>query len=251
MGDSVTNSTKKGWLTAILELGAWAGTLLSGILAEMISRKYTILVNVFIFVLGVVIQTTAAVGGPQEILAGRFITGFGVGGLAMTCPLYCAEIAPAEVRGSLVALQQLAITFGIMISFWFDYGTNFIGGTGETQSQAAWLVPLSLQLVPAFTLGIGMLWMPFSPRWLIHHEREEEAIAVLCSLRNLPLEHDLLKLELLEIKAQSLFEKRTEKEKFPHLERKTKWSYFVLEWKGLASLFTSWPMFRRVIVATG
>lgn len=44
-----------------------------------------------------------------------------------------AEISPAEVRGSLVALQQLAITFGIMISFWIDYGTNFIGGTGASQ----------------------------------------------------------------------------------------------------------------------
>lgn len=46
----------------------------------------------------------------------------GVGSLSMAVPLYNAEIAPPEVRGSLVALQQLAITFGIMISFWIDYG---------------------------------------------------------------------------------------------------------------------------------
>jgi len=73
-------------------------------------------------------------------------------------------MSPPEVRGSLVALQQLAITFGIMISFWIDFGTNFIGGTGETQSEAAWRVPLALQLVPAFILGVGILFMPFSPR---------------------------------------------------------------------------------------
>jgi len=51
------------------------------------------------------------------------VTGLGVGSLSMAVPLYNAEIAPPEVRGSLVALQQLAITFGIMVSFWIDYGS--------------------------------------------------------------------------------------------------------------------------------
>ena len=71
--------------------------------------------------------------------------------------LYSAELAPPEVRGSLVALQQFSITFGIMISFWIDYGTNYIGGTGSTQSEAAWRVPIALQLCPAIILGIGTL----------------------------------------------------------------------------------------------
>lgn len=57
---------------------------------------------------------------------GRFVTGLGVGSLSMAVPLYNAEIAPPEVRGSLVALQQLAITFGIMVSFWIDYGLEFL-----------------------------------------------------------------------------------------------------------------------------
>ena len=69
------------------------------------------------------------------------------------------------MRGSLVALQQLAITFGIMVSFWIDFGTNYIGGTGATQSEAAWRIALALQLVPAIILGIGILFMPFSPRY--------------------------------------------------------------------------------------
>lgn len=64
---------------AILELGAWVGTLYSGVLAERISRKYTILVNVVIFCIGVIVQTTAAVGGSSNILGGRFVTGMGVG----------------------------------------------------------------------------------------------------------------------------------------------------------------------------
>lgn len=75
MGEYVTDSTKKGWLTAILELGAWIGTLLSGFIAEVLSRKYSVLVASAVFMLGVVIQATAITGvGHDAILAGRFIT---------------------------------------------------------------------------------------------------------------------------------------------------------------------------------
>jgi MFS family permease len=86
---------------------------------------------------------TAFSAGHSSILGGRFITyvyqfllfayrdstnmnsGMGVGSLSMIVPMYNAEVAPPEVRGSLIALQQLAICFGIMISFWIDYGTNY------------------------------------------------------------------------------------------------------------------------------
>lgn len=92
MGEYTTNPTKKGWLTSILELGAWFGTLYSGFLAEVLSRKYAILVNTGIFILGVVIQCTAIQAGYQSILAGRFITGMGVGSLSMIVPM-CMSFA--------------------------------------------------------------------------------------------------------------------------------------------------------------
>jgi MFS family permease len=70
------NSSKQGWLVSILELGAWLGTMYSGFLAEVLSRKYAILVNVAIFIIGVVVQTTAIAGsGHSSILGGRFVTG--------------------------------------------------------------------------------------------------------------------------------------------------------------------------------
>lgn len=157
--DSTADQTKKGWLTAILELGAWIGTLMSGFVAETLSRKYGILVAVSVFVLGVVIQATAQYGGHEVILGGRFITGMGVGSLAIIVPIYNSEVAPPEVRGALVALQQLAITFGILISFWIGYGTNFIGGTElGKQKDTAWLLPICLQLFPAAILFFGMLF---------------------------------------------------------------------------------------------
>lgn len=75
MGVYVTDSTKMGWLTSILELGAWLGCLYSGFLSEILSRKYAIIVNVGVFIIGVVVQTTAIKAGHSAILGGRFVTG--------------------------------------------------------------------------------------------------------------------------------------------------------------------------------
>lgn len=63
MGDYDSNKpadqSRKGWLTSILELGAWFGTMLSGFMAETASRKYGILIATAVFILGVIIQSTA------------------------------------------------------------------------------------------------------------------------------------------------------------------------------------------------
>ena len=170
--------------------------------------------------------------------------------MSVNVPNYNAEVAPPEVRGSLVALQQLSITVGIMLSFWVDYGCQFIGGNSDGQSDAAWLVPISLQLVPGLILGIGMIFMPFSPRWLVHHGREEEARGVLSRLRGLSQDQELIELEFLEIKAQSVFEKRVTTEKWPHLAELTPMNTFKLQFVAIGSLFRTKAMFRRVIAAT-
>lgn len=74
MDGYIDNPTLKGWLTAILELGAWLGAILSGFVAEVCSRKYGVLIMTAVFVLGVIIQVTSIAGGHEPILAGRFIT---------------------------------------------------------------------------------------------------------------------------------------------------------------------------------
>ncbi|KAH9850320.1 general substrate transporter [Lenzites betulinus] len=248
MASAVNDPNTKGWLVSILELGAWLGVLFTGYLADKLSRKYTIVLAVIVFCIGVIVQTTAF--APSSIFGGRFITGLGVGSLSMAVPLYNAELAPPEVRGSLVALQQLAITFGIMVSFWIDYGTNYIGGTGETQSEAAWRVALALQLVPAIILGVGILFMPFSPRWLVNNARDDEALQVLSRARRLPPNSDLVQIEFLEIKAQYLFEKETSAIKFPHLQDGSRMSNFKLGLYDYLSLLKSRPLLYRVLVGS-
>ncbi len=95
-----------------------------------------------------------------------------------------------------------------------------------------------------------MLFMPFSPRWLVHHGREDEARRVLSRLRGLPADHELVELEFLEIKAQSQFEKRTVAEHFPELREQTAWNSFRLQFVAVQSLFRTRSMLRRVAVAT-
>lgn len=86
--DDNADQTKKGWLTAILELGAWFGALSSSFIAEYLSRKIGIIVATSVFIVGVCVQTIAVSGsGPSATLAGRFITGWGVGSVSMIVPI--------------------------------------------------------------------------------------------------------------------------------------------------------------------
>ncbi|KAJ5665148.1 sugar transporter [Penicillium maclennaniae] len=213
-------STIQGWLVAALELGAWAGALINGFLADRISRKYAMMVAVIIFTLGTSLQAGAQT--PAYFFAGRIVGGLGIGMFSMVIPLYQAEIAPPELRGSLVSLQQLSITVGTAIAFWIDYGMQYVGGTtcqpeGIANPYLAsedYLVASSpaLQIIPAWILFFGMFWFPFSPRWLMMKHREEEAAAALSKLRRLPTSDALLQAELLEIKAAVMFDEETEAE---------------------------------------
>ncbi|TVY51676.1 MFS glucose transporter mfs1 [Lachnellula cervina] len=234
---TLTGSSIQGWLVASLELGAWAGALLNGYLADKISRKYSMLVAVIVFTLGTGLQTGAQ--NPAMLFAGRVIGGIGIGMFSMVIPLYQAEIAPPELRGSLVSLQQLSITIGTCVAFWLDYGMHFVGGsncdpagvpnngygsdgkfspslahghncTGE--EAISWRVPLALQLIPAWILFFGMFFLPFSPRWLMMKHRDDECIDSLSKLRRLEPDNALLRAEYLEIKAAVMFDEETEAE---------------------------------------
>jgi MFS family permease len=111
----------KGLLTALIELGAFLGALNYGWIADKISRKYSIIVTVVIFIIGSVLQT-AAVDYAMLTTAG-LIGGIGIGMLSMVAPLYISEVSPPEVRGTLLVLEEFSIVSGIVVAFWITYGT--------------------------------------------------------------------------------------------------------------------------------
>lgn len=85
------------------------------------------------------------------------------------------------------------------------------------QSEASWRLPLAIQILPAVILGIGMLFFPDSPRWLLMKERDDESLDALSKLRRQPKDNPVLLNEYLEIKASIMLENTFAREHFPNL----------------------------------
>jgi hypothetical protein len=86
------------------------------------------------------------------------------------------------------------------------------GHTCLGKETISWRIPLALQLIPAWILFFGMLFLPFSPRWLMLKHRDEACIDSLTKLRRLSPEDPLLRAEYLEIKVAVLFDEKTKTE---------------------------------------
>lgn len=255
----------KGWCVSTFLLCAWFGSLINSPITQKFGRRRTIIVACVVFVIGSAFQTAGK--SDAMLFAGRGVAGVGVGSLTTTVPMTMAELTVPDYRGGLVVIQQLMITIGIMVSYWLDYGTNFIGGTrcapekpyanGESfdpytdvpvdgcsgQSSASWRVPLGVQMFPALVLGIGMFFFPESPRWLVQTGSDEKAYEVLKYLRRKCSDEDIEK-EYLEIKAEVLFEAGYTERKFGSK------SGLSLELARYADLITTKSHFKRVFIGS-
>ncbi|HET9094970.1 MAG TPA: sugar porter family MFS transporter [Solirubrobacteraceae bacterium] len=164
----------ESWVTGSLLLGAVSGAAASGFLADRIGRKWTL------FVAGV-IYTAAAVGSafcPSLLLLGiaRGVLGLAVGTASFVAPMYIGEHSPKELRGGMTALNQVAITFGILIAYLIDDAFK-----GLTEG---WRWMFALGAGPGLILALAMLVVPETPRWLVEHGREEQAKEVLTRNRS-------------------------------------------------------------------
>jgi MFS family permease len=127
----------------------------------------------------------------------RLLAGFGAGACSMIAPLYVSENAPRALRGALTGTFQFFNTFGVMLSFWIDYGAEL-----HLSGSASYMVPLALQGVPAVLLIVGMLFMTESPRFLAKQDQWEKARQVLALVRNLPEDHPYVQSEFNDIALQ-------------------------------------------------
>lgn len=166
------------------------------------------------------------------------------GSLATIAPLYISEIAPPEIRGALLVLQELSIVVGIVVAFWITYGTRFIG------SEWSWRLPFLIQMMPGLILGAGVVFLPFSPRWLSSKGRDDEALQVLAKLRRLPSTDSRVVQEWCEIRAEVAFAQEVSREKHPNLQAPTRSNRFKLEVVMWTDCFKH-GCWRRTLVGVG
>lgn len=226
-----------GFMTGMLLLGGFIGCLFYPYLADKLSRKMALTIAVVFFDVGAVIQTAAPDYG--TLVAGRTIGGIGVGTLAMGAPLYISEIAPADMRGSLLVLEELTIVIGAIASYWVTYGTKDLGG------EAAFRLPFGLQMVPATLLGVGIHLFPYSPRWLVMADRHEDSLLSLSKLRRLPPDDTTVRTEWHGIIAEVALQRDICREKHPGADGV---KLELLRW---SDLFRDKKTLKRTIAASG
>jgi SP family galactose:H+ symporter-like MFS transporter len=168
---SLTSTSQEIVVSAVL-IGAVIGASISGTLADKYGRRIMIIIAAIIFGAGAIF--TALTPNVYALIAGRIGVGIAIGMASFIAPMYIAEVAPVNIRGALVSLNQLAITIGIVISYLVDFAFAPSGG---------WRWMLGLAVIPSIVLGIGMFFMPSSPRWLLSKGITEKAHSILERIR--------------------------------------------------------------------
>ena len=162
----------------------------------------------------------------------------------MIAPLYISEISPPEIRGSLLVLQEFSIVVGIVVAFWITYGTRYM------PSEWSWRLPFLIQMIPGFILAVGIIFLPFSPRWLCSKGRDQEALENLAKLRGLPTTDSRVYQEWCEIRAEVAFKQEVSAERHPHLQDGSRSSRFKLEVVSWTDLVKR-GCWKRTIVGVG
>jgi SP family xylose:H+ symportor-like MFS transporter len=165
----------EGFLTGSLALGCIVGCIIAGRIAERYGRRPGLMLAALVFAVSSIV--IAFSGDLTFFIILRFIAGIGVGMASMLCPMYIAEISPAKVRGSNVAINQLTVVIGILV-------TNLTNYLLADNGSEAWRWMFGLGTVPAIVFLLGVLWLPESPRWLVGSGQDEKARKVLEKIGN-------------------------------------------------------------------
>lgn len=169
--DLKINDVQLEILVGTINLFSLIGSALAGRTSDWIGRKYTIVLSCAIF-FGSAFLMGLAVNYPM-LMFGRFIAGIGVGYALMIAPVYTTELAPASARGFLASFPEVFINFGVLLG----YVSNYCFRT--MPANVNWRIMLGIGAIPSLGLGIMVVFMPESPRWLVLKGRLGDARRVL------------------------------------------------------------------------
>jgi sugar porter (SP) family MFS transporter len=164
----VLGSVQTEIAVSIVLAGALAGTAAGGFLGDRFGRRPTLIMTAVVY--GIFALTTGLATGPVVFIISRLCVGAAVGISSMLVPLYIAELAPEEIRGALVTLNQLAISTGVVVAYYVDY---LLAGSGN------WRWMFMSAVVPSIILLAGLMFLPETPRWLAAHGDFASAATVL------------------------------------------------------------------------
>ncbi len=168
------------------------GGLLGGWVSTNVGRKRGLIIAAVLFLVSALGAAApefpfAAIGhgGPgymSHFVVYRILGGIGVGLASMLSPMYIAEIAPAKVRGNLVAWNQFAIIFGMLVIYFVNYGISRAGSGDAWLNSIGWRYMFLSGAIPAGLFLLLLLMVPETPRYLMLKGKEGAARAVLGKL---------------------------------------------------------------------
>ncbi len=164
-----------GWTVASALLGTVIGSLFAGIPGERLGGRESLRIMAVLYVISAIGSAFAWSWGSLVLF--RFIGGLGIGGSSVIGPVYIAELAPAKLRGRLVAIFQINIVIGILVAFLSNY---LIGRAGFGENE--WRMELGIAALPAVLFLVTLFGIPRSPRWLVTRGMTAEARTVLAQI---------------------------------------------------------------------
>jgi major inositol transporter-like SP family MFS transporter len=205
------NLLQLGVVVSSLIFAAAVGALVWGRVSDAWGRRRTIILLAVLFFVGTLLVVfspaspepgTFSLTGFTVLVCGPIMIGLAVGGASTVVPVYLAELAPYEIRGSITGRNELAIVFGQLSAFVMN---AIIAVTLGDVVEGVWRIMFAVSALPAIALFIGMLRMPESPRWLTEKGWYDDALAVLETVRPA----DRAKAELQEIERIAALEVET------------------------------------------
>lgn len=164
------NSFWLGFTVAVAIMGTIVGTVIIGKPAEKFGRRRSLIVLSGLFTLSTIGSATAF--NWEMLLLFRLLTGILLGCISVVTPMFIAEISPAKKRGQLVLMNQLFVVTSIFLAFVVNYLLARSIGEGS------WRFMIGVEAIPAATFFVLLFTVPESPRWMVNHGRNDEALAI-------------------------------------------------------------------------